>query len=151
MFAGSTAESADSPMCSTSPRRSEPEKLFPPPRSSTLKIISDSKGGSRHAQKMHSALTRANALCAYTMSVLASLTFLCFLSTFFNEYQVKKFFFFGIFFNAQTKSQTNTIKSKCSCKPVGLLVLVVNIGQRCGFVFIFLLKSILNCGSKYIY
>jgi hypothetical protein len=38
--------------------------------------------------RMHSALTRANALCAYTMSVLASLTFLCFLSTFFNEYQV---------------------------------------------------------------
>ena len=38
--------------------------------------------------KMHTALTRANALAAYTMSVLASLTFLCFLSTFFNEYQV---------------------------------------------------------------
>eukprot|EP00088_Acartia_fossae_P042056 TRINITY_DN4403_c0_g1_i1.p1 TRINITY_DN4403_c0_g1~~TRINITY_DN4403_c0_g1_i1.p1 ORF type:complete len:181 (-),score=22.57 TRINITY_DN4403_c0_g1_i1:431-973(-) len=37
---------------------------------------------------MHTALTRANALVAYTMSVLASLTFLCFLSTFFNEYQV---------------------------------------------------------------
>ena len=37
---------------------------------------------------MHTALTRANALAAYTMSVLASLTFLCFLSTFFNEYQV---------------------------------------------------------------
>lgn len=38
---------------------------------------------------MHTALTRANALAAYTMSVLASLTFLCFLSTFFNEYQVR--------------------------------------------------------------
>ena len=37
---------------------------------------------------MHTALTRANALAAYTMSVLASLTFLCFLSTFFNEFQV---------------------------------------------------------------
>ena len=140
-------------MCSTSPRRSEPEKLFPPPRSSTLKIISDSKGGSRHAQKMHSALTRANALCAYTMSVLASLTFLCFLSTFFNEYQVKKIFFFLNLFRCTNKVTNEPIKSKCSCKPVGLLVLVVNIGQRCGFVFIFLLKSILNlrCGSKYIY
>ena len=39
--------------------------------------------------RMHTALTRANALAAYTMSVLASLTFLCFLSTFFNEYQVR--------------------------------------------------------------
>lgn len=38
--------------------------------------------------RMHSVLTRANALVAYTMSVLASLTFLCFVSTFFNEYQV---------------------------------------------------------------
>jgi hypothetical protein len=51
-----------------------------------LLIISDSRA--HQAQKMHSALTRANALLAYTMSVLASLTFLCFLSTFFNEYQV---------------------------------------------------------------
>ena len=42
---------------------------------------------------MHTALTRANALAAYTMSVLASLTFLCFLSTFFNEYQVIFLFF----------------------------------------------------------
>ena len=41
---------------------------------------------------MHTALTRANALAAYTMSVLASLTFLCFLSTFFNEYQVTALF-----------------------------------------------------------
>jgi len=32
---------------------------------------------------MHTVLTRANALAAYTMSVLAGLTFLCFLSTFF--------------------------------------------------------------------
>ena len=32
---------------------------------------------------MHTVLTRANALAAYTMSVLAGLTFVCFLSTFF--------------------------------------------------------------------
>jgi len=37
---------------------------------------------------MHSVLTRLNALAAYTMSVLAGLTFLCFLSTFlFVDYQ----------------------------------------------------------------
>ena len=36
-----------------------------------------------HFDHQHTALTRANA-----MSVLASFTFLCFLSTFFNEYQV---------------------------------------------------------------
>ena len=41
-----------------------------------------------HFDHQHTALTRANALAAYTMSVLASFTFLCFLSTFFNEYQV---------------------------------------------------------------
>ena len=35
---------------------------------------------------MHTVLTRANALAAYTMSVLAGLTFVCFLSTFFLEY-----------------------------------------------------------------
>lgn len=35
---------------------------------------------------MHTVLTRLNALGAYTMSVLAFLTFLCFLSTFFCEY-----------------------------------------------------------------
>ena len=37
---------------------------------------------------MDTVLTRATAVATYTMSVLASLTFLCFLSTFFNEYQV---------------------------------------------------------------
>ena len=36
---------------------------------------------------MHSVLTRLNALAAYTMSVLAFLTFLCFASTFFLEYK----------------------------------------------------------------
>ena len=41
-----------------------------------------------HFDHQHTALTSANALAAYTMSVLASFTFLCFLSTFFNEYQV---------------------------------------------------------------
>ena len=35
---------------------------------------------------MHTVLTRANALAAYTMSVLAGLTFMCFLSTYFFEY-----------------------------------------------------------------
>ena len=35
---------------------------------------------------MHTVLTRANALAAYTMSVLAFLTFLCALSTFFLPY-----------------------------------------------------------------
>ena len=35
---------------------------------------------------MHSVLTRLNALLAYTMSVLAGLTFVCFLSTFFLDY-----------------------------------------------------------------
>lgn len=35
--------------------------------------------------KMHTFLTRANALAAYTMSVLAALTFMCFLSTFLFE------------------------------------------------------------------
>ena len=34
---------------------------------------------------MHTFLTRANALAAYTMSVLAALTFACFLSTFLIE------------------------------------------------------------------
>ena len=35
---------------------------------------------------MHTVLTRANALAAYTMSVLAFLTFVCFASTFFLDY-----------------------------------------------------------------
>ena len=40
---------------------------------------------------MHSVLTRLNALAAYTMSVLAGLTFLCFLSTFlFVDYQGRR-------------------------------------------------------------
>ena len=34
---------------------------------------------------MHTFLTRANALAAYTMSVLAALTFCCFMSTFLFE------------------------------------------------------------------
>ena len=34
---------------------------------------------------MHTVLTRLNALAAYTMSVLAGLTFLCFMSTFLLE------------------------------------------------------------------
>lgn len=38
---------------------------------------------------MHTVLTRANALAAYTMSVLAGLTFICFLSTFFLEYRAE--------------------------------------------------------------
>ena len=35
---------------------------------------------------MHTVLTRLNALAAYTMSVLAGLTAVCFLSTFFLDY-----------------------------------------------------------------
>merc|ERR1712051_467522 len=38
-----------------------------------------------YKSKMHTFLTRANALAAYTMSVLAALTFMCFLSTFLFE------------------------------------------------------------------
>ena len=37
---------------------------------------------------MHTILTRLNALAAYTMSVLAALTFICFLSTFFLDYNI---------------------------------------------------------------
>ena len=47
---------------------------------------------------MHSVLTRLNALAAYTMSVLAGLTFLCFLSTFlFVDYQGRTTHFDGIY------------------------------------------------------
>ena len=46
--------------------------------------------------KMHTFLTRANALAAYTMSVLAGLTMVCFLSTFFLDYK--------------TGSKINTVK-----------------------------------------
>ena len=45
---------------------------------------------------MHTILTRANALAAYTMSVLAGLTMVCFLSTFFLDYK--------------TGSKINTVK-----------------------------------------
>ena len=45
---------------------------------------------------MHTFLTRANALAAYTMSVLAGLTMVCFLSTFFLDYK--------------TGSKINTVK-----------------------------------------
>ena len=45
---------------------------------------------------MHTFLTRANALAAYTMSVLAGLTMVCFLSTFFLDYR--------------TGSEINTVK-----------------------------------------
>ena len=45
---------------------------------------------------MHTFLTRANALAAYTMSVLAGLTMVCFLSTFFLDYR--------------TGSKINTVK-----------------------------------------
>merc|ERR1711973_758890 len=39
------------------------------------------------SSRMHTVLTRANALAAYTMSVLAGLTLVCFLSTFFLDYR----------------------------------------------------------------
>ena len=59
------------------------EQLFPTPEYLILRwffflFISDKS-------KMHTFLTRANALAAYTMSVLAALTFMCFLSTFLFE------------------------------------------------------------------
>ena len=58
------------------------EQLFPTPEFLILRcfflFISDKS-------KMHTFLTRANALAAYTMSVLAALTFMCFLSTFLFE------------------------------------------------------------------
>ncbi|XP_067132659.1 signal peptidase complex subunit 3 [Centruroides vittatus] len=38
---------------------------------------------------MNTVLSRANAIFAFTLSVLAGLTFLCFLSTAFNSYQAK--------------------------------------------------------------
>nr|QBH72890.1 microsomal signal peptidase 23 kd subunit [Embidopsocus sp. OG11151] len=37
---------------------------------------------------MHSVLTRGNAIVAYTLSVLAALTFCCFISTVFIEYRM---------------------------------------------------------------
>ena len=37
------------------------------------------------AQAMNTFLSRGNALLAFTLSVLASLTFCCFASTFFND------------------------------------------------------------------
>jgi len=36
---------------------------------------------------MHSVLTRGNAIAAYMLSVLAALTFCCFLSTVFLDYR----------------------------------------------------------------
>lgn len=36
---------------------------------------------------MHTVLTRGNAIVAYTLSVLAFLTFCCFLSTVFLDYR----------------------------------------------------------------
>ncbi|GFG29342.1 hypothetical protein Cfor_01231 [Coptotermes formosanus] len=38
---------------------------------------------------MHSVLTRGNAILAYTLSVLAALTFCCFISTVFIDYRAK--------------------------------------------------------------
>lgn len=38
---------------------------------------------------MHSVLTRGNAILAYTLSVLAALTFCCFVSTVFIDYRTK--------------------------------------------------------------
>nr|QBH72887.1 microsomal signal peptidase 23 kd subunit [Brunneria borealis]QBH72900.1 microsomal signal peptidase 23 kd subunit [Orthoderella ornata] len=38
---------------------------------------------------MHSVLTRGNAILAYTLSVLAALTFFCFISTVFIDYRTK--------------------------------------------------------------
>lgn len=38
---------------------------------------------------MHSFLSRANAVAAFALSVLACLTFFCFLSTLFNDYRTE--------------------------------------------------------------
>jgi signal peptidase complex subunit 3 len=38
---------------------------------------------------MHSVLTRGNAILAYTLSVLAALTFFCFISTVFIDYRTE--------------------------------------------------------------
>jgi signal peptidase complex subunit 3 len=38
---------------------------------------------------MHSILTRVNAILAYTLSVLAALTFCCFVSTVFIDYRAQ--------------------------------------------------------------
>merc|ERR1711983_11430 len=48
--------------------------------------MGDKNSGTRQFFKMHTVLTRANALAAYTMSVLAGLTAICALSTLFNPY-----------------------------------------------------------------
>jgi len=45
--------------------------------------------GSSLNVKMHTVLTRLNALAAFTMSTLAGLTFLCFLSTVFLDYRTR--------------------------------------------------------------
>lgn len=45
---------------------------------------------------MHSVLTRGNAILAYTLSVLACLTFVCFAST--------------VFLNYRTNAKLNTVK-----------------------------------------
>lgn len=45
---------------------------------------------------MHSVITRGNAILAYTLSVLACLTFICFASTVFLDYR--------------TNSSLNTVK-----------------------------------------
>lgn len=45
---------------------------------------------------MHSFLQRGNALLAYTLSVLACLTFACFIST--------------VFLNYRTEADINTVK-----------------------------------------
>ncbi|KAL7647453.1 UNVERIFIED_CONTAM: hypothetical protein RMT77_001049 [Armadillidium vulgare] len=38
---------------------------------------------------MHTAFARLNAVCAFNLSTLAALTFLCFASTFFNDYNTQ--------------------------------------------------------------
>lgn len=38
---------------------------------------------------MHTAFARLNAVCAFNLSTLAALTFLCFASTFFNDYSTQ--------------------------------------------------------------
>ena len=39
------------------------------------------------SEKMNTVLSRLNTIFAFTLSVMAGLTFLCFLSTAFNEHQ----------------------------------------------------------------
>ena len=79
---------------------------------------------------MHTFLTRANALAAYTMSVLAGLTMICFLSTFFLDYR--------------TGSKINTVKVVVKHVPDYSAS-----REKVIFLILIRLKIILNTSYKY--